>query len=80
MAELPALPGGARRKKAAGATAAWRILHSARSRIDWGWGVEETAERLMQESGKAQENGEAYALRTARRAAEASVRREERRR
>ena len=39
--------------------------------IDWGWGVEETAERLMQESGKAQENGEAYALRTARRAAEA---------
>ena len=39
--------------------------------IDWGWGVEETAARLMQESGKAQENGEAYALRTARNAAAA---------
>ena len=33
--------------------------------IDWGWGVEETADRLMQVSSKAQENGEAYALRTA---------------
>ncbi len=33
--------------------------------IDWGWGVEVTAARLMQESGKAQENGETYALRTA---------------
>ncbi len=39
--------------------------------IDWGWGVEETAARLMQESGKARENGEAYALRTARHAAAA---------
>ena len=48
--------------------------------IDWGWGVEETAKRLMQESGKAQENGEGYALRTARRAAEATARRGERRR
>jgi hypothetical protein len=43
--------------------------------IDWGWGVEETAARLMQESGKAQENGEAYALRTARAAAAAIERR-----
>ncbi len=32
--------------------------------LDWGWGIEETAERLMQESSKAQENGEGYALRT----------------
>jgi hypothetical protein len=31
--------------------------------LDWGWGIEETAARLMQESDKAQENGEAYALR-----------------
>jgi hypothetical protein len=37
--------------------------------LDWGWGVEETATRLMQESGKARENGEAYAFRTARNAA-----------
>ncbi|MGH7174278.1 MAG: DNA-primase RepB domain-containing protein [Gemmataceae bacterium] len=46
--------------------------------IDWGWGLEETAARLMQESGKAQENGEAYALRTARAAAAAIERRRER--
>ena len=37
--------------------------------LDWGWGVEDTAARLLQESSKAQENGEAYALRTARSAA-----------
>lgn len=43
--------------------------------IDWGWSVEETAARLMQERGKAQENGEAYALRTARNAAAAIERR-----
>src|SRR5262249_29824154 len=48
--------------------------------IDWGWGVEETAQRLMQESDKAQENGEAYALRTARNAASALERRQERQR
>lgn len=39
--------------------------------IDWGWGVEETAARLLQESAKARENGEPYALRTARNAAAA---------
>ena len=33
--------------------------------ISWGHSVEATAERLMQESTKAQENGEAYALKTA---------------
>ena len=43
--------------------------------LDWGWAVEETAARLMQESGKARENGEAYALRTARNAAAAIERR-----
>ncbi len=43
--------------------------------IDWGWTVEETAARLLQESGKAQENGEAYALRTAHAAAAAIERR-----
>lgn len=42
---------------------------------DWGFGVEETAERLMQESSKAKENGEAYALRTAENAAAALARR-----
>jgi hypothetical protein len=39
--------------------------------IDWGWSVEETAGRLMQESGKAWEEGEKYAMRTARAAARA---------
>ncbi len=43
--------------------------------LDWGRGVEETAPRLMQESGKARENGEAHALRTARNAAAALERR-----
>jgi hypothetical protein len=45
--------------------------------IDWGWSVEETATRLLQESSKAQENGESYALRTARNAAAAVERRRE---
>jgi hypothetical protein len=48
--------------------------------IDWGWSVEETAARLMQESGKAQENGKAYALRTAQNAAVAIGRRGDRER
>ena len=43
--------------------------------IDWGWSVEATAQRLMEESTKAQENGEVYALTTARNAAAAVERR-----
>ncbi|HUE01866.1 MAG TPA: DNA-primase RepB domain-containing protein [Bryobacteraceae bacterium] len=39
--------------------------------IDWGWGVEQVTERLMLYSGKARENGESYARRTAERAAAA---------
>ena len=39
--------------------------------IDWGWSVAETAARLIEESGKAQENGEVYATRTAQNAAAA---------
>ncbi len=42
--------------------------------IDWGWSTEATAARLMEESAKAQENGEIYATRTAQRAAEAVTR------
>jgi hypothetical protein len=48
--------------------------------IDWGWSIEDAAARLMQESSKAKENGEAYALRTARNAAAAIERRGSRRR
>lgn len=43
--------------------------------LDWGWSVEETAARLMRESSKARENGEAYARRTADNAAAALSRR-----
>lgn len=43
--------------------------------IDWGWGIEETAERLMRLSRKARQNGEAYARRTVERAAAAVARR-----
>jgi hypothetical protein len=45
--------------------------------IDWGWSVEDAAARLMEVSGKAQANGEGYALRTARSAAAAIARRHE---
>lgn len=43
--------------------------------IDWGWSLEETAVRLLEESAKAMENGDRYAIRTAKRAAEAVARR-----
>jgi hypothetical protein len=43
--------------------------------IDWGHSIEETARRLMEESTKAQENGEGYALTTATNAAAAIARR-----
>jgi acetyl-CoA acetyltransferase len=43
--------------------------------LTWGWSIEETAERLMEESGKARENGERYALLTAQNAAAAVERR-----
>lgn len=39
--------------------------------LDWGWGIDETADRLMTESSKARQNGQRYALRTAQRAAAA---------
>lgn len=43
--------------------------------IDWGWNVDATAERLMEESDKARENGHGYALLTATNAAAAVARR-----
>jgi hypothetical protein len=46
---------------------------------DWKFGVEEVAARLMEESSKARENGEQYALATAQRAAQAAQRRERKR-
>ena len=44
----------------------------------WGHGVEETAGRLMEESAKARENGEHYALKTAQNAAAAHHRNQQR--
>jgi hypothetical protein len=44
--------------------------------ISWGHGIEPTAERLMEESAKARENGERYAQLTAENAAAAVARRE----
>ncbi len=44
--------------------------------ISWGHGIEATAERLMEESAKARENGERYAQMTADNAAAAVTRRE----
>jgi hypothetical protein len=41
-----------------------------RTAIEWGWSVEATAGHLVEVSTKAKENGEAYAMLTARRAAE----------
>ena len=43
--------------------------------ITWGWSVDDTAERLMEESAKAQANGKNYAALTARNAAIAVERR-----
>lgn len=45
--------------------------------IDWGWGVEETANRLLELSPKAQENGPRYASTTAKNAATAVVQRKQ---
>lgn len=44
--------------------------------IDWGWPIEDTAKRLLEESTKARENGEGYALATAQNAAAAVQRRQ----
>ena len=46
-----------------------------RTAIEWGWGIDDAANRLMQLSSKAKENGESYALLTATNAA-ASVERQ----
>jgi hypothetical protein len=43
--------------------------------IDWGWSVADTCQRLLEVSSKARANGEAYAKRTAQRAADAVQRR-----
>ena len=46
--------------------------------ISWGHGIEETAAMLMEESAKAKENGEGYALLTAQNASAAEARNRQR--
>jgi hypothetical protein len=46
--------------------------------ISWGHGIEETAARLMEESAKTRENGEAHTLLTAQNAAAADARNRQR--
>ena len=43
--------------------------------ITWGWSIDDTAQRLMEESAKARANGKGYAELTARNAALAVERR-----
>jgi hypothetical protein len=66
----PSVPGGEDRPDISKADFTWCLIA-----IDWGWSVPATAARLIQESRKAQENGERYALRTAQNAAAAVARR-----
>ena len=60
----PSVRGGEDRPDISKADFTWCMMA-----IDWGWSVTATAARLMEESSKAQENGERYVLRTAQNAA-----------
>jgi hypothetical protein len=66
----PSVLGGEDRPDISKADFTWCLIA-----IDWGWSVSATAARLMEESRKAQDNGERYALRTAQNAAAAVARR-----
>lgn len=66
----PSVLGGEDRPDISKADFTWCMIA-----IDWGWSVTATADRLMEESRKAQENGKHYALRTAQNAAAAVARR-----
>ena len=60
----PCVRGGEHRPDISRADFTWCMIA-----IDWGWSVTATAARLLEQSSKAQENGERYALRTAQNAA-----------
>jgi RepB DNA-primase from phage plasmid len=70
VANAPPVHGGDHRPDISKADFTWCM-----TAIDWGWSIEATAARLMEESAKAQENGEHYALTTAQNAAGAIARR-----
>jgi hypothetical protein len=67
--DAPPIHGGEKRPDISKADFIWCLLA-----IKWGWSIEDTAKMLMQESTKAQENGENYARNTARNAADAAAR------
>ena len=60
----PPVQGGENRPDMSKADFTWCMIA-----LDWGWSVAATATRLMEESPKAQENGERYAFLTAQNAA-----------
>jgi RepB DNA-primase from phage plasmid len=66
----PPVQGGENRPDMSKADFTW-----CRMALDWGWSVAATAARLMEESPKAQKNGERYAFLTAQNAAAAIARR-----
>jgi hypothetical protein len=70
MQGAPSVLGGEDRPDISKADFTWCMIA-----IEWGWSVTATVARLMQESRKAQENGERYALRTTQNAAAAVARR-----
>ena len=63
-----------RRETATGQTSAARISTGAMVCASWNFGIEETADKLMELSSKAKENGYEYAMATARNAAAAHQR------
>jgi hypothetical protein len=70
VAHAPPVAGGEPRPDISKADFVWCM-----TALDWGWSRAATAARLIQESGKAQENGEHYALLTVQNAAAAVARR-----
>jgi hypothetical protein len=70
VAHAPPVQGGEHRPDISKADFVWCM-----TALDWGWSMAATAARLMQESRKAQENGERYVLLTVQNAAAAVARR-----
>jgi len=70
VAHAPPVKGGEPRPDISKADFVWSMIA-----LDWGWSRAATAARLIQESRKAQENGEHYALLTVQNAAAAVARR-----
>lgn len=68
--QAPSVRGGENRPDISKADFVWCM-----TALDWGWSMAATAARLLQESRKAQENGERYALLTVQSAATAVARR-----